>query len=136
MTTPKRLSLWESIKTDPIRAHWLFALIGADAAGAVLCMLDDDRASLLATTPYWGGLLAGAVGLILSGCYILGGIAGTFGWGALVDISWSTISDLHAAPVFYLIPAVFGWATTCHILVVYDVGTGLDWVRERKQRRG
>ena len=133
MNVPRRLSVWESAKSDPIRAQWLTVLTVMDAlAGAICVFVPAGEASPILLYVAGGLLLAAAV-LVVVGFSVTGGIAGSFGWGVLVATVLFAIVEWTA--LWCLAPVVFGWAAACHVLIVYEVGSRLDRDRERRQRR-
>lgn len=131
------MPIWRSI--DKIRLHWLGLLIGVDALYGLINIFGkaESAPQILLRTIFplwfWYGLLVVSAGLITFGWSVQGGMVGTFGWGALAVASASTI--VHGTAQSYGGPVLLGGWAGWHILVTYDVGSGLDDKRERQQRQ-
>lgn len=128
-----RMPVWVSAKSDPIRAQWLTALIIVNSVCGGICVgvpAGDASPTLL----YIAGvlLLLSAV-LVAVDWSVAGGVVGAFGWGVLVANVLFAI--VHWTALWCIVPVVFSWAAVCHALIMYEVGTGLDRARERRQRR-
>jgi hypothetical protein len=110
-----RNPVWESLSVDPIRAHWLILLLAIDVLYGGSNLLGHGLA-------FWCGLaLIGLAVVIGLGWNITGAAFATIAWSALMFAGTdSTI--------------LLGGLAGFHILVIYDVGTGLDAAREAKQR--
>lgn len=136
MTGP-RMAIWMSI--DPIRRHWLTWVVIVDLLyGGVNMFGKTEGASqilLRSILPlqFWYGLLVLAALLVTFGWSVRGGMVGTFGWGSFAVAQIATI--VHGTALSYggAIP-LLGWAGI-HVMIVYDVGSGLDDSREQSQRR-
>lgn len=77
-----RMPVWASLSVDPIRAHWLFVLIGKNALCGAICTLapaGDASPTLLYTS---GALLLLSAVLVAGGWSIAGGAAGGLGSGS------------------------------------------------------
>lgn len=128
-----RMPVWVSWISDPIRAQWLSVLIGVDGLSGGMCVLapagDASRVLLYIS----GALLLASGVLVACGWSVAGGVAGAFGWGVLVaNVPFAIV---HWTALWCIVPVVFSWAAVCHALIMYEVGTGLDRARERRQRR-
>lgn len=137
MDVPKRMPVWSSV--DPIRLHWLSMVVTGDVAYGLVNMFGkaETASQILLRSilplPVWYGALVLAAVLIAFGFSIPGGMIGTGAFGALAVASVSTI--VHGTAQSYggpILLAVFGAGP--HILITYDVGSGLDDRRERQQR--
>lgn len=131
MNVPERMPVVSSV--DPIRTHWLLALLGVNVLGGAACLLapaGDTSQALLYTA---GGLLLVSALLVASGWYVVGGVVGGFGWGAL--IAACLYSTAHWTVLACVAAIVVGYLAVQHALIMYDVGKGLDRDRERRQRR-
>jgi hypothetical protein len=124
---------------DPIRRHWLSLVVAEDLAYGVTSMFGkaDQPFQILLRglmpLPYWYGLLVVAAFLIAFGFNVSAGIFGTVGWGCLAAASMITVGNGSALSPGASV-SLLGWAYI-HLLVFYDVGSGLDAARERSQRR-
>lgn len=131
------MPIWRSI--DRIRLHWLGLLVAVDALYGLVNIFGKAESApqiLLRTIlplPVWYGLIVGSAVLITFGWSVPGGVVGTLGWSALAAASASTI--VHGTAESYGGPFLLGGWAGWHILVTYDVGSGLDDARERSQRR-
>lgn len=130
---PRRLSVWASFKTDPIRGQWLTVLVLVDAACGGLCVLAPAGDASQALLYVSGGLLLASACGVAVGFAVSGGIAGAFGWGALV--ATVLLATEHWTALIGVAVLALAWPAAQHALVMYEVGTGLDWARERRQRR-
>lgn len=132
------MPIWRSWKSDPIRFHWLFWLILIDALYGVVNMFGraDNASQLLmrdtAPIPAWYVLLPIAAVLIGVGLSKTGGAVGMFAWLFLLLASATSIKQ--GTALSYGGPILLGFPCGCHFLVIFDVGTGADAERERKQR--
>jgi hypothetical protein len=115
MNVPDRIPVWESWRWDPIRAQWLIVLILIDALYGGDHLPGDGLAS-------WCGLA-----LLLTAAMI--------GWGwnvagaGLATVAWSAFMFAgHDSTI------LLGGIGAFHILVIYEVGTGLDADRQAKQQ--
>jgi hypothetical protein len=119
------MTVWQSLKTDPIRAHWLGLLLLVDFSFGTIQMFGNPAQVLCGT------LLLGATVLIGLGWSKTGAALGVCAW----TVSLMAALDVPAASIlFYGYPILLGGSVGWHILVLYDVGTGLDEARELKQR--
>lgn len=124
---------------DRIRVHWLTTIVVGDLAyGLVSAFGKAEGASQLllrevAPIQLWAVLYVAAAGLIWFGWSVWGGVAGTLAWGSAAVASAVAIS-LNLAPS-WTGPVVLGILTYCHILVSFEVASGLDKDRERRQRK-
>lgn len=133
MNLSKRMPVWVSAKTDPIRAHWLTALVVTDAVAGGICVFapaGDASPTLLYVS---GGLLLAAAFLVAGGWSLSGGVVGSFGWGLVVATVFFAV--VHWTVLWLLAPVVVGLVAVCHGLIVYEVGSRLDRERERRQSR-
>lgn len=118
---------------DPIRTHWLIALIGANTLSGAACVFVPAGYASQILLYVAGGLILVSAGLVLVGWYVTGALAGAFGWGALVATVLLAVT--HWTALVCVFAVVLGYLAYQHALVAYDVGTGLDRDRERRQRR-
>lgn len=128
-----RMPVWQSAKSDPIRAQWLYALVIVNSLCGGICVglpAGDASPVLLYIS---GGLLLVSAVLVAVGWSVAGGVAGAFGWGVLVANVLFAI--VHWTALWCIAPVVLGYLALQHALVMYEVGTGLDRARERRQRR-
>lgn len=132
------MPVWRSI--DKIRLHWLGLLIGVDALYGLINIFGKAESApqiLLRTIlplPVWYGMLVLAAVLVTFGFSVPGGVVGTLGWSALAAASAFTI--VHGTAESYGGPVLLGgFGAGFHILITYDVGSGLDDARERSPRR-
>lgn len=136
MTSP-RMPIWGSI--DPIRKHWLTLVVVVDILYGGINMFgkaEGPSQILLASilpTQIWYALLPLAGFLITFGWSVRGGMVGTFAWGSMAAAAALTI--VHGTALSYggAIP-LLGWAGV-HVMISYDVSSGLDDAREQSQRR-
>jgi hypothetical protein len=135
---PDRMPVWVSFKTDKIRFHWLSWLCLGDALYGILTIFGRSdgapqlllRSVLPVATPLWGGALFAAATLMLMGYSVSGGLVGLFCWGILGMAAAFTVSSSPSSSG-WVVPM---WCAGWHLLVAYDVGSGLDHDRERRQR--
>lgn len=138
MDIPKRLSVRAS--ADAIRRQWLTLLCAVDVlAGAAIIVGPNQSASqqLLRNflpVPAWGVLVGAAAMLIYLGWYIPGAAGGAFAWGGMAGASLGSILAKTATSWIGLV--VFAGIAGFHVLIITNVGSGLDADRERRQRRG
>lgn len=137
MTMFKRhMPIWQSI--DPIRKHWLTWVVAVDFLyGGINMFGKTESASQLLLASIlpiwmWYAMLPLSAFFIAFGYSVRGGMLGTLGWGALAAAAVLTI--VHGTALSYggAIPLI-GWAGV-HIMITYEVGSGLDDQRERSQR--
>ncbi len=134
---PRRKWIFESV--DPIRTHWLTLVVAVDVLYGGINMFgkaEGASQTLLRSIlplPLWYGSVVLAGILILFEFSVRGGTVGTFAWGALAVAQALTIVQGTALSYGGAIP-LLGWAAV-HVLVTYDVGSGLDDWREQSQRR-
>ncbi len=136
---PARMPVWAS--RDKIRTHWLGFLCGIDLLYGLLTVFsrsDGAAQALLRSvvpiaTPLWGAGLAWAAVMVLFGWSVIGGVAGTLAWGVLGGAALLSIIKggalSYTGPILPLAFAGFHW------LIAFEVGSGLDVDRERRQRR-
>lgn len=125
---------------DKIRTHWLTLLCGMDALyGALTIFGKSDSASQLLLrnvfaggTALWGAALLASSLLIYLGWSELGGAGGAFAW--LILAAAGSISITNGTALSYSGPALLAGVAGFHVLIIYDVGSGLDDDRERRQR--
>lgn len=124
---------------DPIRKQWLSLVVAEDLAyGVVNMFLQADQPYQLLLRSFmplsiWYGLFVVTAALITFGFSVSGGALGAIGWSALAAASIITIlngTSLSSGAAVSLL----GWAWI-HLLIFFDVGSGLDAARERSQRR-
>lgn len=135
MTGP-RMAVWAS--ADPIRRHWLYWVVIVDFTYGGINMFGKAQGPsqlLLATIlpiQVWYGMLVVAAVLIALGWSVRGGVLGTLGWGSLTAAAVLTV--VHGTALSYggFIP-LLGWMGV-HVMIMYDVSSGLDDARERLQR--
>lgn len=137
MANPGRMPIWASI--DPIRRHWLSWVVAVDFLYGGVNMFGKTQGasqvllgSILPLSIWYGLLLLAAI-LITFGWSVRGGMVGTFAWGAYAAAQVVTIVNGTALSYGGAIP-LLGWAGV-HIMITYDVGSGLDDAREQSQRR-
>lgn len=128
-----RLTVWKSLKTDPIRAQWLIVLIVVDAVSGGICALAPAGDASAGWLYISSGLLLASATLVAEGYSVSGGVAGAFGWGAvlatvlLATDRWTALAGV--VVVALCLPA------TCHALIMFEVGLGLDRAREYRMSR-
>lgn len=132
-----RLTVWASI--DRIRRHWLLWLIGwGDVLYGVVNMFGPTESAyqqlLRDVAPIWAwyALFPLAAVLIALGYSKTGAVVGMFAWLFLVLASSATIYQ--GSALSYGGPILLGLPMGFHFLILWDVGTGLDADRERRQR--
>jgi hypothetical protein len=131
------MPIWASV--DPIRRHWLTWVVLVDCLYGGINMFGraEGPSQLLLRSilplPLWYGLLPLAAALITLGYSVRGGMIGTFAWGSFAVAAILTIANGTALSYGGAIP-LLGWAGV-HIMIIYDVGSGLDEAREQSQRR-
>lgn len=112
----QRMPVWDSWAVDPIRAHWLVLMLLLDVIYGGENMFYPDIA-------FWCGLVLAVSGVLVGlGWNVTGAGIGTFSWAALMFVGHDN-------------PTLIGGIAGFHVLVLWDVGTGLDADRETKQRR-
>lgn len=134
-----RMPVWKS--HDKIRTHWLTLLCGTDALYAALTIFgkSDSASQILLRnafsggTALWGGVLLGSAVLIYLGWSEPGGAGGAFAW--LILAAAGTFSITNGTALSYSGPVLLAGVAGFHVLIIYDVGSGLDEDRERRQRR-
>lgn len=132
----KRMPIWMSV--DKIRLHWLGLLVAVDALYGLVNIFGKAESApqhllrSILPLPFWYGLIVVSAVLIAFGFSVAGGIVGTLGWGALAMASGLTI--INGTAQSFGGPILLGGAMGWHVLVSYDVGSGLDDWRERTQR--
>lgn len=137
MNLPKRMSVRDS--ADAIRRQWLTTLCVADVSFGGINMFfkaESPGQQLLRSIfpiPVWGAALVAAGALIWFGWSVQGGIAGAFVWGFSSGATVATIVFGTAPSVSGPIPAAF--LCLCHAMIIYQVGSGMDQDRERRQRQ-
>lgn len=125
-----RMPVWASI--DAIRKQWLTWLLIQDAAYSLFNMIGRAESESLVLPIVGTCMLLISVVLIMFGWYIVGAGICTVAW-SMFTFAW-VLSALSGAAGSYgdlvLIIIAGGW----HVLVIHEVGTGLDELRERQQR--
>lgn len=137
MNIPKRMSVRSS--ADRIRREWLTGLCVFDALlGLALTFGPSDSVAQMllrgahAPPPLWGGLILAGAGLIWFGWSVPGAMGAGLGFLAQCTATLWTIGAGTAAS--YIGPILFGWAAYQHMLIIHEVGSGIDADRERRQR--
>lgn len=138
MNVPKRMPVWRS--QDKIRTHWLSFLCLLDALYGFLTIFGKSEGAPQAllrrvwpfATPFWGALLFASAVLIYIGFSVSGAAISAVCWGILVTASVAVIITGDAlSSAGWVVPfGMTGW----HVLIIIDVGSGLDADRERRQR--
>lgn len=125
-----RMPVWASI--DAIRKHWLTWLLIQDAGYGAVNILGRPESDPLLLPIAGTCLLLVSCALIGLGWSILGAGISSFAWSVFA-FAW-VMSVVSGTPASYgdlvLLIGMGGW----HMLVVYEVGTGLDELREHQQR--
>ena len=127
------MPVWISWRTDPIRAHWLTVLIVVDFISGWICFLapaGNDSEALLYTS---GSLLLASATLVAVGFNVIGAGLGGLGWSALVAVV--VLAVTHWTALAGVIGVALGLIAFYHALIMWDVGTGLDRMRHRRQTR-
>lgn len=135
----RHIEVWKS--KNPIRVHWLTALVFADLYyGGVNALQHENRAAAQVVlrhafpTWVWGLALVAASVLLWFGWYVYGAVLGTVCWGALLIATILSIFDGTAQS--WAGPGLIGWAMICHMLVTYELYTGLDGPENELKPRG
>lgn len=137
MNVPKRMPVYRS--QDKIRTHWLTLLCAFDLLYGLVNMFGkaEGPGQLvlrgIAPIPVWYGLLVLAAVLIWFGWSVPGGSVGAFALG--FQAAAALVSITNGTALNYGGPLVLGYVAWQHALVIYDVGSGLDADRERRQQR-
>lgn len=137
MNLPKRMPVRDS--SDKIRVQWLTALCAVDFLyGGINTVGKAESAGQqllrgIFPIPVWGAALVLAAALIWFGWSVQGSIVGTFVWGFSSGASVASIVYGTAPSYSGPLPAAF--ICTCHMMIIYQVGSGLDQDRENRQRR-
>lgn len=133
----KRMPVWAS--QDKIRKHWLHGVCAVEALYAIFTWFGKAEGAaqilLRQTMPLWLWplMLLASVALIEFGFSVQGGLAGAAVWGAFTACIVVTIFRGTAlSDGGWILPFGMAWL---NVLVIYDVGSGLDADREFRQRR-
>jgi len=131
------MPVWVSLKTDPIRAHWLAVVVIEDVLYGLVNMFGKTEGAAQALMrevlpiPVWYGLIVASAVLIAFGWSVWGAVLGTFAWLFLVLASVESIKNgtapSYGGPILLSLPAALNF------LIIFDVLSGLDAARERKQ---
>ena len=139
MNLGNRMPVWKS--QDAIRRQWLHSLCAVNSLYAVFTLVgrNDGAAQVLLrqiipfAAWFWPLMLLVSAVLIWFGFSVEGARGAAALWGALTAAVFWTIGTREAlSDAGWILP---GFMTWLHILVVHEVGSGLDEDRERRQRR-
>ena len=129
MNAPKRLTVWTSAKSDPIRASWLVWLLTINLAWSVgeflgLVEFSSPTLSIIGTC-----LLVVSIALIAFGFSLTGAGVGLIAWSAFTCAVLAGPRPDFVSLVLAI--GMVGW----HVLILINVGTGQDEEREEHMRR-
>lgn len=130
------MPIWAT--ADRIRRQWLGWLVSVNIGYALANIAGPaENASqriLREVAPIWAwyGLLIVSGFLIAWGFSVSGAALGMFAWLFLVLASVASI--WHQTALSWGGPVLLGLPMGCHAMIIFQVGTGLDADRERRQR--